>query len=395
MGGHAAEELAYRLRQQELTAEFGLFAFRTHDLRVLLHEATRVCALGLQSRFCKVMRHLPAEGAFLLEAGVGWKPGFVGETRMPDDLGSPTGYAFRTGQPLISNHLSGESRFRTPHVLAAHGIRRAINVIIRGEGKPYGVLEVDSPGEGRFTEADVAFLQSFANLLGGAIDRQGVEQALRDSEARLQAALAHQEVLTREISHRVKNSLSIVASLLSMQGHAATDARIRAALEDAQTRVLTIATVHDRLWRGSEVGTLNLAEFMGDLCRQFSTSVGLPIALTCEVPDETIATDQAVALGLVTNELVTNARKYAHPDGAGEVRVSLRRGDRGRLRFELCDRGRGLPPGFDPETARGLGMKMIMGLARQLGSAPDWQDAEPGTRFVLEFPERGDAAREA
>src|SRR4051812_17091574 len=179
----------------------------------------------------------------------------VGSARTGADIESPSGYAFQTGDPVISNHLEGEGRFRTPKVLEEHGIKRAINVIIRAEGEPFGVLEVDSPTEGRFTEADIAFLQGFANLLGGAIGRQRTEEALRRSEARLQQALTHQEVLTREISHRVKNSLTMVASLLGMQGRTAADPALRAALTDARTRVLTIAKVHDQLWRRNEVQT--------------------------------------------------------------------------------------------------------------------------------------------
>src|SRR3954464_11054642 len=178
-GGGAAEELAYRLRQQQLTAEFGLFALKMHHIGALLQEATRVCAQGLQSQFCKIMEYLPAEHQFVVQAGVGWKPGVVGSARTGADIESPSGYAFQTGEPVISNHLEGESRFRTPKVLEEHGVKRAINVIIRGEGEPFGALEVDSPTEGRFTEADVAFLQGVANLLGSAIDRQRTEEALQ------------------------------------------------------------------------------------------------------------------------------------------------------------------------------------------------------------------------
>src|SRR3954468_5665967 len=310
-GGGAAEELAYRLRQQQLTAEFGLFALKTHHIGALLQEATRVCAQGLQSRFCKIMEYKPAEHQFVVQAGVGWKPGVVGSARTGADVESPSGYAFQTSEPVISNHLEGESRFRTPKVLEEHGIKRAINVIIRGEGEPFGVLEVDSPTEGRFTEADVAFLQGVANLLGSAIDRQRTEEALQQSEARLQQALAHQEVLTREINHRVKNSLTMVASLLSMQGRTAADPKLRVALADARTRVLTIAKVHDQLWRRNEVQTLNLAEFLEELCAQFSASTGLNHMLACEIEPVTVATDHAVPLGLIANELVTNAFKYA------------------------------------------------------------------------------------
>lgn len=385
-GDDPAEELAYRLRQQQLASQFGLYALQARNIDALLQEATRLCAQGLQSRFCKIMEYIPDEHQFVVQAGVGWKPGLVGSARTGADSGSPSGYAFQTGKPVISNHLESESRFRTTETLAEHGIKRAINVIIHADGVPFGVLEVDSPTEGRFTEADTAFLQGIANLLGGAIDRQRTEEALRQSEARLQQALAHQEVLTREISHRVKNSLAVVAGLLSMQGGTAIDPALRAALLDAQARVLTIAKVHDQLWRRNEVENLDLAEFLQELCVQLRASTGPNHTIACEVEPTTVNTDQAVSLGLIVNELVTNAIKYAYPGGAGEVRLSVRRLQQNCLRLEVCDRGMGLPAGFETARSKSLGLKLIVSLVRQLGGRAEWQDAQPGTRFVLEFP---------
>ncbi len=397
-GGSVAEELAYRLRQQQLAAEYGLFALRTHDTATLLQEATRLCALGLHSELCKVMEFLPDEGQFIVRAGIGWNPGVVGHARAGADVESPAGYAFRTGEPVISNHLEAETRFRTPAVLVEHGVRRAINVLIQGEDRRFGVLEVDSPTEGRFTQADLAFVQGFANLLGVAIERQEAEEALRASETRSQAnetllqdALAQQEVLTREISHRVKNSLAIVAGLLSMQGRSATDPALRQALEDARARVQTIAGVHDRLWRSDEIHSVNLAEFMGELCEQLRSSAKPGQTLADAFAPVSIAADQAVPLGLLANELVTNAFKYAYPDGAGEVSISVQPDAAGHLRLTVRDRGVGLPPGFDAGTSKSLGMKLIATLARQLGGEPQWRVAEAGTVFMLDFLPRAGA----
>ena len=384
-GGTAAEELAYRLRQQELAAEYGRFALQTHDRATLLQEATRVCALGLQSELCKVLQYLPQEHQFVVCAGVGWRPGIIGQARTGADTESPAGYAFQTGQPVISNHLEGEQRFRTPAILAEHGVKRAINVLIQGDSERFGVLEVDSPTEGRFTEADLAFMQSFANLLGAAIERQRIEEALLESELRLHRTLAHQEVLTQEISHRVKNSLMLVASLLHMQGRMSDSPDLRSALDDAETRVRTIAQLHDRLWRTHEVHTVDLAEFLAELCERLGCSAGPEQTLSQDFVPVTIATDQAVPVALLVNELVTNAFKYAYPGGGGEVRVSVRPAAGGQIRIEVCDRGVGLPREFDGGASTSLGMKLIATLGSQLGGTAEWQDARPGTRYVLNF----------
>ncbi|AYF00441.1 histidine kinase [Paracoccus yeei] len=384
-GGDVSEELAYRLRQQELTAEFGRCALRSHDTSSLLQEATRICALGLRSDFCKVLKYLPNEGQFIVQAGVGWNPGVVGHARTGADKESPAGYAFQTGEPVISNHLAEETRFRTPALLVEHGITRAINVLIRGDGGSYGVLEVDSPTSGRFTDADLAFMQGFANLLGVALERQQGEEALRSSEARLQEAIAHQEVLTREISHRVKNSLTMVASLLSMQRRTVSEPTLQRALDEARARVSTIAQVHDRLWRADEVHTINLAEFMGELCDEIRATAAPGHTLRTDIASVLLATDQAVPLALLVNELLTNAFKYAYATGEGEVRLTIQPTEPGHLQLTVSDGGQGLPPDFDADNVKSLGMKLIAGLSSQLGGQPEWQDAHPGTRFVLQF----------
>lgn len=188
-GASTSEELEYRLRQQQLLAEFGFFAARQRsDKQALLQEATRVCADGLQTSLCKVLQSGETEtDRLLVRAGVGWAADVVGQATIGGDIESPAGYALQTGRPVISNHLGGESRFRTPALLAEHGVRRAINVLIPDGNSPFGVLEADSPNEGRFTRYDIAFMQGIASLLGVAIERHEAEARRRESERRFRA----------------------------------------------------------------------------------------------------------------------------------------------------------------------------------------------------------------
>src|SRR5262249_37319503 len=144
---------------------------------------------GLRAQFSKVLQYLPDDNRFLVRAGVGWQPGIVGHATVGADLASPAGYALRTGKPVISNHLENEQRFRTPEILRQHGIHRAMNVILQGEAKPFGVLEVDSTAEDKFVEQDLAFLQGAANLLGMAIERERHERHMKAALERQQALL--------------------------------------------------------------------------------------------------------------------------------------------------------------------------------------------------------------
>jgi GAF domain-containing protein len=187
-------DLQRRIRQQKLLAELGVKALQGGvSFKQLLDEAARLTADGMQAEFCKVLEHIPENGCFLVRAGVGWKPGIVGVATIGDDLASPAGFALRTGLPVISNHLESEERFRTPELLVQHGVRRAMNVILQGEGKPFGVLEVDSRSEQEFGANDFAFLQGAANVLGMAIERERYERNLK-------AALERHQVLLKEIT---------------------------------------------------------------------------------------------------------------------------------------------------------------------------------------------------
>ena len=140
--------LRLRIRQQELLAELGVLALQGTSFIEMLNHTARMTAEGLSAEYCKVMEYLPADNRLLVRAGVGWSEGVVGHATVGADLASPAGYALRTGKPVISNHLENEQRFRTPDLLVEHGIRRAMNVILQGDGSPFGVLEVDSRSYG-------------------------------------------------------------------------------------------------------------------------------------------------------------------------------------------------------------------------------------------------------
>src|SRR5262245_51783285 len=121
--------LTLRIRQQELLAELGVIALKRTTFGDLLESTVQLAAEGLEAEFCKVLEYHPSENRLLMVAGVGWEPGLVGAASVGADLESPSGFALRTGKPVISNHLDQEQRFRTPELLRVHDVRRAINVI--------------------------------------------------------------------------------------------------------------------------------------------------------------------------------------------------------------------------------------------------------------------------
>lgn len=373
-------QLGYRLRQQELLAELGVVALKQNDLTTLLHRAAELAADGLDAELCKVLQYLPDDNSLLVCAGVGWSPGVVGSARIVADLASPSGFAFQTGTPVISNHLEQEERFRTPELLANHGVRRAINVILQGDGAAFGVLEVDSRSTGEFTSHDLTFLQGAANILGMAIERRRYERDLT-------AAVDHQNVLLKEINHRVKNSLQMVASMLSLQAATLRDSPAGQSLQDAIGRISAVARVHERLYRSASVASVDLAAYLGDLCSDMTS-----LATKCDIryaadADVSLVTDRAVHVGLLATELISNAIKHAYPgDSGGVVDVRLVRHGDVSVTLTIRDHGAGLPEALTTNASGGLGMKIVRALVSQCRATLTIVNHAPGTEFVVELP---------
>ncbi len=372
--------LHQRIRQQEILAALGVIALHGVGFDELLAEAARKTAEGLDAEFCKVLEYIPAENQLLVRAGVGWDPGVVGVARVGADVASPAGFALRTGKPVISNHLENEQRFRTPEILRQHGIHRAMNVILQGDGKPFGVLEVDSRSDGQFVEQDIAFLQGAANILGMAIEREVRER-------NLEAALERQKFLLKEVNHRIKNSLAIVASMLALQASGAGDPALAAHLKEAARRVTAVAKAHDQLYQGADVERMDLGPYIESLCRELDESVAhLEVRTEAERGIE-IATDQAISAALIVNELITNAAKYAYGGRSGGIiQVKIARSGPAHVSISVGDAGKGLPQDFDIGKARGLGMRILKSLANQMNGTLAFRAGNPGTEVTLTFP---------
>jgi two-component sensor histidine kinase len=369
--------LRLRIRQQEILAELGVLSLQGTPFSELLNQTASLTAEGLEAEFCKVLQYQRKEARFLVTAGVGWGPDVIGIATVGADIESPAGYALVTGKPVISNHLENEDRFRTPELLVRHGIKRAMNVILQGDGSPYGVLEVDSRSEGEFSANDISFLQGAANILGMAIERQRIE-------ANLRAALERNQLLLREVNHRVNNSLALVASMLHLKAATVND-DVKAHLDEASSRISAIALSHQRLYQTEMFEKIDLGPYLEDICQSFSESLPecllhVNVKAGIEVPP-----DQAIPVALFVNELITNSAKYGHPNRRCEVWIEVVRNDK-TISVSVRDQGIGLPPNFDAKSSKGLGMRLVNAFAAQLGGKLRILPRDPGAEFVLIFP---------
>jgi two-component sensor histidine kinase len=376
------EALRLRVRQQELLADFGVLALKGTPFPQLLHEAARVVADGLKAEFAKVLKYLLAENRFLVCAGVGWDADVVGVATIGADTSSPAGYALQTGKAVISNHLDIEERFRTPELLLQYGIRRAMNVILEGDGSPFGVLEVDSRSEGEFRQSDIVFLQGVANILGMAIERQRMEVNLRQ-------ALDRQQLLLREANHRVNNSLQIVAAMLHLQSSHTESSDVRDELREAGTRIAAVARAHQKLYISGQIETLDLGAYLTEVCKDITASIS-----TCEINVSAeqgivIPTDRAITIVLLVNELITNAIKHAYPEAPCRVWVALSRKAEDGILVSVRDEGVGLPADFDVKSGRRLGMRLVKAFTEQLRGELQIVRKEPGTELAVTIPTNG------
>jgi two-component sensor histidine kinase len=379
-GEFTTHALHVRIRQQQILAELGVLALQARPFLELLDETARLTAEGMEAEFCKILEYMPSQNRFLVRAGVGWHEGIVGMATVGADLESPSGFALRTGKPVISNHLENEQRFRTPELLVEHGIRRAMNVILQGDGSPYGVLEVDSRSEGEFSEHDIAFLQGAANILGMAIERQRYE-------LRLKAALDRQQVLLKEMSHRVKNSLQIVSAMLNLQANTLGDDVLRGHLAEASGRVSAIGRAYERLSYDPDVENINLAPYLKEVCADAMGGDAHRKLDFDAVEGLQLDPDRAISVALIVNELITNAVKHGLTDRSnGHIWVRLARHDENTALIAVRDDGAGLPADFDLGKSDGLGMRIVAGLSKQLQAAISYRSDVDGTEFVLTVP---------
>lgn len=224
------------------------------------------------------------------------------------------------------------------------------------------------------------------------ISFQRATLTLHRQQTRLAAAVDQQELLMQEIHHRVKNNLQVVASLLNLQASRIRQPEARAEFQSARDRVRTLATLHRHLYAHGELHTINMREFLIELCSQLFQAMGEKagerLRLEIEAPELKMSSDQAVPLALIVTEAVSNAVKYAFPGGRrGSISVHLT-ADHDHAELDVFDDGVGIPAGrveTEAGTRDGIGIQLIRGFARQLGATLQVEEGH-GTRYKVHLP---------
>ncbi|MFB9841464.1 histidine kinase dimerization/phosphoacceptor domain -containing protein [Mucilaginibacter ginsenosidivorans] len=213
---------------------------------------------------------------------------------------------------------------------------------------------------------------------------------LKQSLAEQAGLLSEKDILMREIHHRVKNNLQVISGLLELQSKAVADEAAKDALMEGRNRVRSIALIHQNLYQVENLSSIELRQFVSDLCRQVESvyKKQAVIGLNIEVPVLYLDIDSAVPLGLIMNELLTNSFKYAFNDGApGRIDIEISIVSEGRYELTYSDNGPGLPKDFDLAHATTMGMQLIYDLSRQIGGKVNYV-YKNGATFIINFTNR-------
>jgi two-component sensor histidine kinase len=242
-------------------------------------------------------------------------------------------------------------------------------------------------------DAQGEFIPLLQVAVDGALWQARLQKARDDAEAevhasrdRFAALAAEREVLLREVNHRVGNSLQIIASLLHLQASSTAEEDVKAALTNAMGRVSAVAQVHRRLYTSHDLKNVLLNQYLDALLEDLRRSAegNRMSRLTLKAEPVEIDPDRAVAIGIIVNELVMNAVKYAYPDGAGPIHMDLVASS-DEIQLSIADNGVGLNAESDPRST-GMGQRIVAAMASKLSASVERDPSHSGTKIVLRFP---------
>lgn len=213
----------------------------------------------------------------------------------------------------------------------------------------------------------------------------------KETEARLRASIVEKDVLLKEVHHRVKNNLQIISSLLNLQMKKITEAKTRAELNATRNRIRSMALIHAKLYQSKNLSQINFAEYIEEFSRQLRSLYNVSpkkVKLVLDIDAVYLDVDVAIPCGMIVNELLTNALKYAFPEErSGEIRVVLR-SELSETVLSVEDNGVGLPPEIDMARVETLGLQLVRGLAQQINGTVTVEQ-NGGTRVVIRCPAAG------
>lgn len=270
-----------------------------------------------------------------------------------------------------------------------HPVIGPLMALLKPERGIYAPLTVNAAAYGLLvvmgadlTEADAPAMAAFAGQIATALENVRLLQEM-------QARVAERETLLRELHHRVKNNLQIIASLLSMQARETPPADVLTMVAETRDRVRSMALIHEKLYRAVDLAQVDFCDYLESMARMLlqtyhTDPAAIILQFDCQ-GEATLDLNTAILCGLIANELVSNALKHAFPAGRGEITIAFHIAPAGRCTLSVADDGVALPPQALAGPGRGFGLRLVEMLAEQLGGRLAVQ-AAPVVKFEVTWP---------
>jgi PAS domain S-box-containing protein len=298
---------------------------------------------------------------------------------------APHTQKFEASNLMWHTQLENEQTTLEDGRLKVIGVGWAVNTVIRTTAGPLGVFINDAAiTRAPLDEAAQESVAVYCSLLGHIIERKLTEKTIQES-------LKEKEVLIKEVHHRVKNNMQVIVSMINLQLDHIADPKALEIFRHTQYRVRAMALVHEKLYQSNNLAQIDFRDYIEHLASSLFHSYSphtSQVTLRVDIGDIALSVDSAIPCGLIVNELISNALKYAFPDNRqGELIVRLREANAGWIEMSVEDDGVGLPNELDLRNTESLGMQLVYSLAKQVGGTLDL-DRDHGTKFTLRFPMR-------
>jgi two-component sensor histidine kinase len=254
--------------------------------------------------------------------------------------------------------------------MIAYGIRSYFSAPVTIHGELAAILSVGKSSPSGLSPENKTIIKEVVGSVALSLQKAQLQASIKNHLGRLELSLDEKDVLLREVHHRVKNNLQIITSLLNLQAGQQFDQGVRKILMDSQNRIRALALVHEKMYRSENLSQISQADLIRELVSGLSATYraeNINISMNIQASDIYLQANTAVPLGLIINELITNAIKHADPEQSDiEILVDLSKRSSNQVELSVTDNGKGLPENFDIRNTKTLGFQLISKLVEQI-----------------------------